>query len=77
MRSHVVVTGAGSGLGAVIADELTARGRLVILVDRDALAAAGTSSELAARHGVDVPVVVGDLSTIEGIDAVARAARAR
>lgn len=73
MRETVVVTGGAAGLGAVIADTLLAKGREVILVDRDRAAAAAMSKELEARHGSPVPVVGADLSTIEGIHAAADA----
>jgi short-subunit dehydrogenase len=73
MRSHVVITGGGSGLGVVIADELASRGRPVILVDRDEPTARAAAADLEARYLVETPVVVADLSTPAGIDAAADA----
>jgi NAD(P)-dependent dehydrogenase (short-subunit alcohol dehydrogenase family) len=73
MRGTVVVTGGAAGLGAVIADTLLANGREVLLVDRDAAAAAATSNELETRHGSLVPVISADLSSIDGIHAAADA----
>jgi 3-oxoacyl-[acyl-carrier protein] reductase len=55
-----VVTGAGRGLGAAIAEELAARGATVVVADRDGAAARETASRLvaagrgAAAHDVDV-----------------------
>ncbi|MDQ0894960.1 SDR family NAD(P)-dependent oxidoreductase [Agromyces ramosus] len=71
MHGTVVVTGGAAGLGAVIADTVLAKGRGVLLVDRDQAAAAATSNELEARHGSPVPVVDADLSTVEAIHAAA------
>ena len=73
MRGNVVVTGGASGLGTVIADTLLAQSRGVILVDRDEIAATATSSELEGRHGARVPLVVADLSSLDGIEAAATA----
>ncbi|HEU0181768.1 MAG TPA: SDR family oxidoreductase [Agromyces mariniharenae] len=73
MRSHVVITGGGSGLGTVIADELASRGRPVILVDRDEPTARAAAADLEARYGVEAPVIVADLSIPAGIEAAADA----
>ncbi|MFE6256559.1 SDR family NAD(P)-dependent oxidoreductase [Agromyces sp. NPDC057865] len=77
MRSHVVITGGGSGLGVVIADELASRGRPVILVDRDEAAAVAAAGRLEARHRRPVPVVVADLATPAGVEAAGAALERR
>lgn len=64
MESSVVVTGAASGLGRIIAAGLLARGGPVVVLDRDAEQADAVAGELFERHGMHVPVVAADLSTI-------------
>jgi 3-oxoacyl-[acyl-carrier protein] reductase len=44
-----VVTGAGRGLGAAIAEELAGRGAIVVVADRDGEAAAATADRLAGE----------------------------
>ncbi|MFF2371254.1 SDR family NAD(P)-dependent oxidoreductase [Agromyces sp. NPDC058110] len=73
MSAHVVVTGGASGLGAVIAETLLARGRPVALVDRDRSAALATADSLERSHGTQVPIVTADLSSLAGIHDAANA----
>ena len=66
-----VVTGASSGLGAIFAEQLAQRGLSLVLTGRDQ----ARLSAVAQRVGqiapnVDVELVVGDLSTDSGVDAV-------
>jgi len=49
-----VVTGAARGLGAAIAEELAARGMLVVVADRDSQAAAATAERIADAAGGSV-----------------------
>lgn len=64
-----VITGASSGLGAVFAERLAERGMPLVLAGRDParLEQVRQRVELAAP-GLDVDVVVGDLSAGEGVE---------
>ncbi len=62
--SRAVVTGAGSGLGAALCDEIVARGGAVIVADIDLEAARATAARLGARaHAVECDVT--DLAAVE------------
>lgn len=56
-----VVTGASSGIGAVYADRLAARGHDLILIARRQKRLAELSAKLSRDHGVKVETVVADL----------------
>lgn len=56
-----VVTGASSGIGAVYADRLAARGFNLILVARRADRLAAVSERLSKAHGVNVQTLAADL----------------
>jgi 3-oxoacyl-[acyl-carrier protein] reductase len=60
-RRVAVVTGAGRGLGAAIADELSARGAGVVIADRDAQLAADAAAGLRAA-GRQATSAVADVS---------------
>jgi short-subunit dehydrogenase len=57
-----VVTGASSGIGAVYADRLAARGYDLILVARRADRLSALSEKLSASYGVKVQALVADLA---------------
>lgn len=57
----VVVTGAGSGIGAACAHLLSVRGAQVVVADRDAAAAAGVAKECG---GIAMPVDVADAAAV-------------
>ncbi|MGZ4543160.1 MAG: SDR family NAD(P)-dependent oxidoreductase, partial [Mycobacteriaceae bacterium] len=60
--SRAVVTGASSGIGAALADELAARGYSLIIVARRAELLNALASRLSSEHGVQVEVRAVDLS---------------
>lgn len=62
-----VVTGASSGIGASIANELGRRKRSVVLVGRDEAALAEQARAVEA-HGVQALAIAADLSTVEGLE---------
>lgn len=62
MTKHGLITGAGTGIGAAIAERLAARGTNLILVARDADRLNEVAHRLRATHGVDVLTVPLDLS---------------
>jgi 3-oxoacyl-[acyl-carrier protein] reductase len=70
-----VVTGAGRGLGAAIAEELSAQGAAVVVADRDAELAAATAERLRAAGRVAVTAVA-DVCDREQVTALFDAAMA-
>jgi short-subunit dehydrogenase len=62
-----VITGASSGLGAIFADQLAQRGHSLILTGRDE----ARLNAVARRVGDNAELVVGDLGTEGGVDALA------
>jgi hypothetical protein len=64
--SWAVITGASSGLGAIFADQLAKRGHSLVLAGRDQT----RLKAVAHQVGGNVELVVGDLSTDAGIDAL-------
>lgn len=66
-KGLAVITGASSGIGAVYADRLAARGHALLLVARRAERLAGMAEVLAQRHGVAVETLAVDLATADGV----------
>ncbi len=69
-RPTAVITGASSGIGAVYADRLAARGHDLILIARRADRLDALATRLQASHGIKARPMVADLSTETGIAAV-------
>lgn len=65
----VAVTGGALGIGGAISRRFASGGAHVVLLDIDSDAAEQTAAEIAADGG-DVSVVVADITTPEGIDAL-------
>ncbi|WP_402463192.1 SDR family NAD(P)-dependent oxidoreductase [Isoptericola aurantiacus] len=74
--SSAVVTGASSGIGAVVAARLAARGADLVLVARRTDRLEELATRLRAEHGVAADVVPADLTTPDGVTEVVKAARA-
>lgn len=72
---RALVTGSSSGIGAAIARELAAEGVSVVVHGRDAERAKAVAREVEAA-GVRAAVVLGDVTTDAGADAIAEGALA-
>jgi short-subunit dehydrogenase len=70
---RALVAGASDGIGAAFASALAARGLDLVLVARRRPLLAGLADRLAATHGIEARVVVADLGTADGLDAVVEA----
>jgi 3-oxoacyl-[acyl-carrier protein] reductase len=70
---RALVTGSSSGLGAAVAKKFAAEGVLVVVHGRDADRAEKVSREIREKGG-NTLVAIGDLSTDEGSEAVAKSA---
>lgn len=66
-----VITGASSGFGAIFADQLAKRGLSLLLAGRDEARLAAVAQRVRQTAGIDVELVVGDLGTEAGVDALA------
>ena len=65
-----LVTGASSGIGAVYADRLAARGHALILAARDEARLNTLAAKLRAEHGVTVEVIRADLTAAADVAAL-------
>ncbi|MEQ4452813.1 SDR family NAD(P)-dependent oxidoreductase [Kosakonia sp. YIM B13605] len=65
-----LITGASSGIGAIYADRLAARGYDLLLVARRGDRLHALANDLQHRHGVKISTLVADLSAVEGIQQV-------
>ena len=63
-----VVTGAARGIGRAIAENLSARGAHLILVDRDAAGMASLSANLRAASPLAVDTIEADLSSAREVE---------
>lgn len=70
MATTALITGASSGIGAVYADRLAARGYNLLLVARREDRLNSLAEDLQQRHGINVRTLVADLSQQEGIQRV-------
>ncbi|GAA2409922.1 3-oxoacyl-ACP reductase FabG [Actinomadura vinacea] len=71
-----MVTGAGRGIGAAVADALAARGAAVAVCDVNSEAAAESAAAVAGRHGVRTVGVTADVSEGAAVRAAVETAAA-
>ena len=68
---HAVITGANSGLGKAMADQLMEAGGTVTLLCRSPSRAQKAADDLAAHHGRRPHVIIADVTHLEDIDQAA------
>jgi uncharacterized protein len=69
MSTQAVITGASSGLGAIFADQLARRGHSLVLAGRNEARLKAVAQQVE-RTAPNVELVVGDLGTGDGVDAL-------
>ena len=67
---RVLVTGGGSGIGAMMAAGFAANGASVIIASRNAEALAATAAEVKKTTSADIETVVADLGSRAGCEAL-------
>ena len=75
-RTLAAITGASSGIGAVFARALAARGSDLILIARRTGRLQTLAEELAERHGAKSEIVTADLNVAADLERVAERLRA-
>lgn len=74
-KGAAIVTGASSGIGAVYADRLAARGYDLVLVARRFDRLEALAKRISGEHGQKAKVIVADLACEEGVVKVENAVR--
>ncbi|MBM3071268.1 SDR family oxidoreductase [Enterobacter sp. RHBSTW-00994] len=69
-HSAALITGASSGIGAVYADRLAARGYNLVLVARREARLKALAEQLSGQYGVEIQTLTADLSDENGIRVV-------
>lgn len=74
-QGTALITGASTGIGAVYADRLAARGYDLLLIARDQVRLGSLASRLTERHQVRVEVQVADLTVAQSLGDIAERLR--
>ena len=72
MPKTALITGATSGLGAAFSRQLASEGYGLVIHGRNDERLQANADEIRKAHGVDVEVIVADLSGAEGVEKVAQ-----
>ena len=68
MSRWAIITGASSGIGKALAFEFAAGGFSLLLTGRNETALNEVAAECSRKHGVDIEVVLADLSRMDAVD---------
>ena len=69
---RVLVTGGGSGIGAMVAEGFAANGARVTIASRNEKALEETAARIRESTGGDIEIAVADLASREGCEALAK-----